>query len=72
MGVLVSSYFMMSKDGSPRLPVAFQPQNQRIEASTIEPAVQSLFDIEKALRAFPKSKAGEQKRMPSFSKRSAE
>lgn len=74
LGVLVTSYLMMSKDESARVPFqAMQNQNQRLDASS-DPAVQSLMDIQNALRAFPRTTPapGVDKRAPSFTKRTAE
>lgn len=77
LGVLVTSYLMMSKDESARLPFqALQNQNQRVDASAGDPAVQSLMDIQNALRAFPRATpaapATSDRRAPSFTKRTAE
>ena len=74
LGVLVTSYLMMSKDESARTPFqALQNQNQRVDASAGDPAVQSLMDIQNALRAFPRNTpVPHDKRSPSFAKRPAE
>lgn len=69
LGVLVTSYLMMNKEGSSRVPLqAIQNGTQRVEATTADPAVQSLIEIENALRAFPKKSsetAIKAKRLPS-------
>lgn len=68
VGVLVTSYMMMSKDDSARLPQTVQTPGARFDASVADPAVQSLIDIEKALRGLKKEKPVSQKRSPSFNR----
>ena len=65
----MTSYMMMSKDESARLPFeSVQNPQSRIEASVGDPALQSLIDVEKALKALKKEKAPAQKRVPTFNR----
>jgi hypothetical protein len=67
-GVLVTAYSMMSRDGSNRVPFqAFQSPGARTEASMVDPAVTSLFEMEDALNNIPGVKGGA-KRMPTQSR----
>ncbi len=69
MGVLVAFYLMMSKEESARIPFqALQTTPSRVEASSADPALQSLIDIEYALKSMRKDKPTAQKRNPSFNK----
>jgi hypothetical protein len=66
-GVLVSSYLMMSKDNSgDQVARSVQPP-LRSEASSLDPAVSQLFEMEDAISKLPKDKEKPEsrKRVPS-------
>lgn len=69
MGVLIASYMMMSKDESARVPFqAIQTTPSRVEAAAADPGMQSLIDIEQALKSIRKDRPIAQKRNPTFNK----
>lgn len=55
-GVLVSSYLMMSKDESADRVARQVQQPLRSEASSLDPAVSQLFEMEDAISKLPKEK----------------
>ncbi len=65
-GVLVTAYMMMNREGSIRTPFAsMQPTSTlRSEATLVDPAVTSLFEMEDALSRLKKDKKDDTKRVP--------
>ena len=67
-GVLVSSYLMMSKDNSADQVARSVQSPLRSEASSLDPAVNQLFEMEDAISKLPKDvkdKPEPRKRVPS-------
>ncbi len=66
-GVLVTAYMMMNREGSIRTPFAsMSPTTLRSEATMVDPAVSSLFEMEDALSKLKKDKKEELIRVPTM------
>ena len=64
-GVLVTAYMMMNQDESAHLPFrAFQSPALRVEATSFDPGMNQLFEIEDAINKIRKEKS-DAKRVPS-------
>lgn len=67
IGVLITAYSMMGRNDSRRLPFQMvQTSGSKVEASLIDPAVTSLFDMESALKSLPEQDGA--KRAPTQTK----
>jgi hypothetical protein len=67
-GVLVTAYMMMNQDESAHLPVrTFQSPALRAEATSFDPGMTQLFEMEDAINKIRKDKP-EAKRVPSDAK----
>ena len=65
LGVLVASYLMMDREGVARMPIrVYQGPYFRTEAITVDPALNQLLEMERALRK-AREQSGE-KRGPTF------
>ena len=72
MGVLVTAYLMMNREGNAHIPMRALPgpSNLRTEAFVLDPGVNQLFEMEDALSKLPRnSEPAMQKRAPSDTKK---
>lgn len=68
-GALSTAYFMMNREGNVRLPIgSYQSPELKAEASLVDPAVSSLFEMESELKKSTKVKPETLKRLPTQTK----